>query len=246
LTVTASVIHVWRAWLDQPQGLVRQLAQGLAPDEHRRAQAFVFPPHRESFIISRAFLRTVLGRYLLAGPRDVRLIYGPYGKPALAGAGENLQFNLAHSQGIAVLAITRFRPIGIDIEKIRPLASLESIVEKNFSPRECAAFRALPPISRLSAFFKAWTQKEAYLKALGVGLSHPLETFDVSFGSGQPLRLPQTGENSDAITRWSLWELSTAPGYASAVAAEGPVRRVVCWQWCPRLMGPAGPNAQED
>lgn len=226
-------IHVWRAALDQPGLVVQRLHRTLAEDEATRAARFHFEHDRRHYTVARGVLRELLGRYLGARPDRLRFSYTSYGKPALeVGPGEpTLNFNVSHSQGVALFAIARGREIGVDIEGIRPEFAGMEIAERFFSTEETAVLRSLPEEQRHEAFFTCWTRKEAYIKARGEGLSHPLDKFDVSLRPGEPAQLLRTRGDPHEITRWSLRELAADPGYVAALAAEGRDWRLSCWQW---------------
>ncbi len=233
LALSSNDIHVWRASLDQQPSRFNLLAQTLSADEKIRAERFYFEQDRKRFIVGRGLLRNILGRYLGIEPGQLRFCYGPGGKPALAEthSDSTLRFNLSHSQGLALYAISRVREIGIDLEHIRPICEAEQIAERFFSDREKAVFRALPSSQKQAAFFNCWTRKEAYLKAIGDGLALPLEQLDVSLSPGEPARLLNIKGDRCAATHWSLQELSPAPGYVAALAVEGHGWRLTRWQW---------------
>ena len=205
----------------------------LAEDERARANRFYFQIDRERFIIAHGVLREILGLYLNRAAQSVSFCYGPQAKPALAGETgvDTIHFNLSHSHGLALYGVTRGREIGIDLEFIREGLEVEEIAGRFFSQREIAALRALPAGLRKCAFFLCWTRKEAYIKARGEGLSLPLDQFDVSLIPGEPAMLLDTRPDSNEARRWSLQELSVAPGYASALAVEGHGWSLSCWQW---------------
>jgi 4'-phosphopantetheinyl transferase len=121
--------------------------------------------------------------------------------------------------------------VGIDLEYIRSDLAVEQIAERFFSRREIATLRALPIDLRTYAFFLCWTRKEAYIKARGEGLSLPLDQFDVSLIPGEPAALLNTQRDLYEVSRWSLQELTPAPGYAAALAVEGHGWHLACWQW---------------
>src|SRR5439155_22463572 len=182
LEVTCNEVHVWRATLDLPRSRVQSLEQTLAADERTRAEQFHFQKDRMHFIVARGLLRAILGRYLATNPCTLRFCYSQYGKPTLAreaGSDASLCFNVTHSHGLALYAITRNRALGIDLEHIRMDVAYEPIAEHFFSPYEVRMLRTVPPHLRSAAFFSCWTRKEAYLKARGLGLSLPLSQFDV-------------------------------------------------------------------
>jgi len=239
LTLSSNDIHVWRAALDQPTSCFQQLAQSLCAQERVRAERFYFERDRKHFVVGRGILRTILGLYLGIEPSQLQFYYGPRGKPALTETygGGWLRFNLSHSQGLALYAVTRDREIGIDIEHIRPMPEAEQIAVRFFSVQENAVFRTLPPSQKQTAFFNCWTRKEAYIKALGDGLALPLDQFDVSLAPGEPARLLSI-KGDRAITRWFLQELTPAPDYVAALAVEGQGWCLTCWQWSEMQLQP--------
>lgn len=229
----AQDIHVWRADLNQVPSIVQALSQTLTPDERQRAGKYHFQKDRDHFIVARGVLREILSRYLNISPDQIRFSYSQYGKPALDAETSDypLRFNVSHSHGVALYTLTREREVGIDIEFMREdFASLE-IAERFFSPVEVQMLRALPLGMQTAGFFNCWTRKEAYIKALGEGLSHPLHQFAVSLSPGEPAALLSTDNNLQEASRWSLVGLSPGPGYVAAIAVEGHASALKCWQW---------------
>jgi 4'-phosphopantetheinyl transferase len=224
-------VHVWRAALDVPESQVRSLWDTLTADERQRAERFFFEKDRTHFVVARGLLRVLLGRYLRQDPPRLRFTYGPHGKPALATdpGGVALRFNVSHSHGLALYAITRGREVGVDVERIRPDIAQEKIAERFFSPREVTVLRALPTPLQAPAFFACWTRKEAYIKAKGEGLTLPLDQFDVSLAPGEPAALLHTAWDPQEAAGWALHDLAPAPGYRAAVAVAGHAWRLACW-----------------
>jgi 4'-phosphopantetheinyl transferase len=225
-------VHVWRARLDAPPERVRRLLDLLAPDERVRAGRFHFRRDEDRFVVARGLLRTILGGYLNSGPERLRFEYGAQGKPALAPEHNpaGLRFNVSHSEGVALYAVTRGREVGVDVERVSARVECEEIAGRFFSPREVARLRALPEALREAAFFDCWTRKEAYIKARGEGLSLPLDGFDVSLAPGEPAALLANRLDPAEVSRWSLRELRPWPGFAAAVAVEGRGWRLKCWR----------------
>jgi 4'-phosphopantetheinyl transferase len=211
--------------------VVRACFEVLSPDERQRAARYHFQRDREHFCVARGALRSILGDYLNRPPARISFSYGPYGKPALDGVagGARLRFNVAHSHGLALYAVTLDRETGVDVELVRDDFPTFDIAERFFSEAEVAAWRALPPDERAGAFFDCWTRKEAYIKARGEGLSLPLHEFTVSLGESP--RLLSAGDDPREASRWSLIELHPATGYRAALAVEGDAPAVRCWQW---------------
>lgn len=225
--------HVWIVALDRNAEAVERSRALLAADELDRADRFQFAHHATRWTLARATLRAILGESLGVQPRDVRFVYGERGKPELAGpfARSGLRFNLSHSAGLALCALTRERRIGVDIEYVRPLADLEQIADRTFAPREREGIRRLAPELRHEAFFNCWTRKEAYVKAIGEGLAHPLDRFSVSLAPGAPARLERVDDDPAEAEAWTLEALVPSPGYTAAVIVEGHPERIVWESW---------------
>jgi 4'-phosphopantetheinyl transferase len=197
--------------------------ESLSDGERQRASRFAFERGRRRFIVGRARLRHLLGARLGVPPQAVEFECGAHGKPALARrfADAHLRFNLSHSDELAVYAFSRGGEIGIDVEAIRPLADPAAIAAHFFSRREHAAYRALDPRDRPLGFFQCWTRKEAFIKALGDGLTHPLDSFDVSLAPGEPAELLHIETPREGDYRgWRMESFFPAPGFIAAVVAE--------------------------
>jgi 4'-phosphopantetheinyl transferase len=231
VNLPGSDVHVWLVSLDRPY--VSQLAQTLSEEELARADRFHFHRDRERFIACRGVLRTILSRYSRVEPCRLRICYGPYGKPYLEEEVEKdkLQFNLSHSHGLALYAFTRGRKIGVDLEYIRRMPDFGQIADRFFSQNENSALNALPESQRQEAFFNCWTRKEAYIKAIGNGLMHPLNSFDVSLVPGEPARLLNVEGDPEEASRWVLKSLNPAPGYIAALAVAGHDWQLQWKQW---------------
>lgn len=237
LELPASDVHVWTMPLDLNSAKLNALESCLSEAECERANRFRFDQHRRRFTAARGYLRNILGLYLEDDPANVKFRYGPRGKPALeSGAtanGSNLHFNLAHSEELAMLAVSRTGPVGIDLERVRVLEDAEELVTRFFCPAEAAAFRVLPPQLKPTAFFNLWTRKEAWLKATGEGIGHSLHRVQVSFLPGEPVKLLQMPADLGNAQEWSLLELVTWHGFTAALACWGAAPRVCYRTWEP-------------
>jgi 4'-phosphopantetheinyl transferase len=158
----------------------------------------------------------MIGRYLSCAAESVAFVNGPHGKPSLA-SDTSLLFNVAHSNRVGLFAFARGTSIGIDVEYVRPV-NHDVLAARYFSPVECAALERVPPDRRGEAFFRCWTRKEAYIKALGGGLSVPLDRFEVSVAveSGRMIILDR--ERPDASGSWTLQDVDVGDDYCAAVA----------------------------
>jgi 4'-phosphopantetheinyl transferase len=211
-------IHVWHAALDRGGQVPGELESTLSLEEKARADRSHFANDRNRFVVARGLLRELLGGYLHQNPADLEFSYGPHGKPSLSGgnASSGLCFNLSHSSDLAVYAIARERNLGIDVEHVRPESAGEDIAKHYFSAREVSDLRTLPTEAKVEGFFQCWTRKEAYLKATGMGLQIPLDSFSVSLLPGQPARFLGGVE-----PRWNLAAYHPAEGYLAAVVYDG-------------------------
>ncbi len=219
-------IHLWRASLAVDPACLAALARTLSEDEGARAVKFFSERDRNRFIAARGILRTVLGSYVRVAPDllrfDYRCLCGRcpqvMRKPALTGQSgdEGIQFNLSHSRDIAVYAITRGRPVGVDVERIEPRIAIDLIAADPMGDHEVVAIRSLPTARQPRAFFRRWTRHEAYLKAIGCGLA----------GTPTP---PGRGGHDPAS--WTIRDFSLGPRYAGAVAIDGAARALVWRRW---------------
>jgi 4'-phosphopantetheinyl transferase len=215
-------VHLWVVRLEASEDNFARALGWLSPDEAARAKRFYFDKHRHAFVLGRAALRTLLAGYLGLAPAEVHFVYGPQGKPALAAAHENnarpLRFNVSNSGNLAACAFTIGCEIGVDIEQHRPIHDFERIAERFFSPEETAELLELPVAEKTTAFFNCWARKEAYIKAMGGGLSIPLHSFRVSLQPGAEARMLSIAESEEDARRWTLHAFTPAPDYAGAMA----------------------------
>ena len=205
--------------LDVRSEALRAGAAVLTDEERDRARRFVFDRDRDRFIGARACLRQLLAARLGTPPDSVELVYGARGKPALAPgyADTGLRFNVSHCDDLTLYAFSCGREIGIDVEAVRPIGDADDIAARFFSQRENRAYRALEPSDRPLGFFQCWTRKEAFIKALGDGLSYPLDRFDVSLTPGEPAQILRVEDTPGDRCGWRLESWSPAPGFVAAV-----------------------------
>jgi 4'-phosphopantetheinyl transferase len=219
-------VHVWRFESGRGPTAAPGFTDCLSGEERARAQALRVEAARQSFVGSRAHLRHTLARYVGAGPAELRFETGEYGKPGLAGAGE-LRFSLSHSADLALLAVTSGREVGVDLEWHRSLPEARDIVAAHFARTEAAALAALPDAAFTPAFFDCWTRKEAFIKALGLGLSFPLNAFAVSLG--QPALLLELHGVAPPPDAWTFRTLEVAEGCSATLVVQGAGSQVRCW-----------------
>lgn len=216
-------VHVWRASLSLDVSRRNRLERLLSPDEMCRAEKFCTQETMDRFIAARGTLRCILAYYLGKDPSALRFRYCPHGKPALScqSAPDALCFNLSHSEDLALYAITRNQQVGIDVERVVPFANQDDFARRFFSVQEVAKLSGLSREERSRTFFTYWTRKEAYAKAIGLGISMPFDGFDVSMDwLDQPALMPQVSDWSGK-SDWYLQDISPSTGFVASMVVGG-------------------------
>ena len=201
---------------------VMDLQALLTSDEQARATAFHVPEDRDKFIRGRAGLRVILGEAMQADPAALRFTYGEHGKPRLlvSGEGSGIEFNVSHSGAMAIVAVSWSGHVGVDVEFHREDVEFEKLARRFFSDSDCARLLALPQEDVMTAFYRCWTRKEAYIKAVGTGLALALRSFDVAIEAGATSALLATRPVASEKLRWQLDDVAAGEGYAAAVCWE--------------------------
>jgi len=226
LKLRPDVVHVVHLRLDRP---LTVSADVLDASERDRALRFVFERDRRRFVAAHAYLRVVLGRALGRPADSLRFETGPHGKPHLADSPLDARFNLSHSGERALIALAAGREVGIDVEARRQVNVLE-LATRFFAPAETAMLRALPTEEQHAAFLRCWTRKEAFIKAIGDGLSFPLDHFEVSLADDEARQqLVSCRGDGDPLQRWRIVSLPADTGYTAALAAEAGEWTVAQW-----------------
>jgi 4'-phosphopantetheinyl transferase len=216
-------VHIWQAPLQELACDLPKMAALLCREEEDRAARFHFRRDYEQFVLSRGILRLLLAKYVGGRPEEIAFRYSPNGKPALDGPsrqGAKLQFNLSHTAGMAVYAFVHYRKVGIDVEQVRDLSGLDGIAAQIFTPAELIAYHSTDSHNRQRCFFSGWTRKEAFIKACGEGWSRSPQTFAVSLAINEPARLLRIEEEAGVAGYWKLFDVTTEPSYAAALAVE--------------------------
>jgi 4'-phosphopantetheinyl transferase len=229
----ADEAHVWRVSLDQDAKVIADLAALLSQDERQRAMRYHRAIDRDRFIAGRGILRKIISTYLELSPGELQFTYNKYGKPAISDNqnDRDLNFNLSHSGELALYAVTRGRVIGIDIEYIRKDFATLEIAEHFFSKDEVRSLRAAPTDRRTEAFFNCWSRKESYIKAIGMGVSYPLDGFTVSLAPNVAPTLLKVDADEREPSRWQMYELKAGEVYAASLIVENPPIILKQWQW---------------
>jgi 4'-phosphopantetheinyl transferase len=217
-------VHVWAFILRESNAIVEAWRELLSDDERLRADRFVRRRDRARWIVAHGVLRHALGRYCGVDPRAIAFVHGVAGKPSLAQAGAHAvttTFNLAHSHDRALLAVSRDREIGVDLEQVRDDFDPLPIAREFFFGTELAAIQAAAPELRREAFFRHWTAKEAVLKAHGAGLSLALDSFCVTFEAGGSIARVRPRGPAALDPALLVRMLPLPAGWHGAVAASG-------------------------
>lgn len=216
-------VHTLVADLDVSPDAVREARRLLSDDERGRADRFVFERDRSRFVAARALLRTLLGRILSRPAASLEFTYGAHGKPALgpALAGSGLRFNLSHSDGRALVAWTHGAAVGADLERVRPVAYGDAIARRFFSDDEQASLAGVEGAAWDAAFFRCWTRKEAFVKAIGDGLHHPLRSFTVPVADVAAQTRIVLHDAPSESPAWTLDAVDAGPGFVAAVVSVG-------------------------
>lgn len=223
LMIVNEEVHLWYGINEISDARLPFLSRMLSETEQAQAGRYHFTEDQHRFVIRRSMLRLLIGRYLTADPKEIRFTRNQYGKPFVASGHRTLplMFNISHSNHAVLYGFTLGRRIGVDIEFVKPIPDMEAIAEKFFSRKERTELMTLPEDRRRDAFYHCWTQKEAFVKALGEGLSRDLDQFDVSVSPDSPAVLRRTAWDEEEAGRWSLASMKLLPGYQAALAVEG-------------------------
>jgi len=227
VTLAAGEVHVWLVRADDAALCMACCENLLATAERERAARFKFEKDRRLYTAAHAALRSILADYLNVAPGDLGFEIGQRGKPRLAPtfSKDSLEFNLSHSSEVALIAVTREREIGVDVEHIKENFAFAEVAERYFTTREVSAIRALPQDLQRRAFYQCWTSKEAFLKAKGVGLSGELDEVEILLGDKGRVQVTST------LPGWYLSELNPCDGYVGAVVLDGREFDLKCYNW---------------
>lgn len=211
-------IQVWAGSLDVRESDLQVCESVLSDDEQERAGRFHFEKDRHHFVAARGILRHLLAKHMHQRPDQVVFHYGEKGKPELKGDPMGLAFNVSHSHSVGAWAFSLAGVVGVDVEWTGRKVDVDAVGKRFFSTNEWATLGDLPVDKRKTCFFNCWTRKEAFVKALGDGLSFSLKAFDVSVGSRATL---SRIDGDFDPQNWSLESFEPAESYVGCVAFEG-------------------------
>ncbi len=213
-------MHLWRFSFERHDSAAVDFSPLLSPDETARARRFFFAENRRRYIIGRGWLRVILGRYLHLAPAQLAFRYGSQGKPylALPEGAEPICFNVAHTESIVLVAVALGRAVGVDVERVRPIAGSEAIAARFFSRRERRELNTAPAAARAATFLRVWTGKEACVKAVGRGLDDDLAEVEVLDFEGRAARRVSVADETGRMAQCWLTEVFPAADHVAAVA----------------------------
>jgi 4'-phosphopantetheinyl transferase len=223
-------VHVWKASLDIAESRLAALRDVLSPEERSRSHTYRSQDDRRRFVVARALLKTILGRYLRANLNELCFAISETGKPELhpyLQAG--IRFSLSHCGECALFAFAQDSDVGVDIEQVCADYPVDSVAQLFFTDQEQARFTSLPDCLRDRAFFVCWCRREAIVKALGYGLPFGLARIEVSMAPDEPAQLFSTRDQAIDTRKWSLVDLPVGDGYEGAVAIKDPAPILKCW-----------------
>lgn len=225
IALTPGEIHLWLADYDSidDESLHAAYRALLNDAEKTQEPRFYFARDRRRYLVTRALVRTVLSRYVSINPKNWIFANTPYGRPEIVNEqakDASLAFNVSHTHSQIVLAVTRDRAIGVDVENIRAREVSMDIAGHYFAPPEVAVLMAAPADEQQYRFFEYWTFKESYIKARGMGLSLPLDKFSFHYPHDRAVGIAIDPSLADDAARWQFWQFRPSPDYLVAVCAE--------------------------
>jgi 4'-phosphopantetheinyl transferase len=235
LALGLDAVHVWHLRAEEiaEPALLRRFEALLAPEEAERHARFGHERTRREYLLARGLARTVLASYTGMATDALRFSADAFGKPVLHTpiADPRLHFNLSHSHGAIACAVALGRQVGVDVEYAARQVEFLELAERYFAPAEIAHLRGLTGDARQAAFFAIWTLKEAFVKAIGHGLTYPLDSFAFELTGNRLLRfcpLTMLPEN------WRFFQFEPTPEHCGALAVECDGRdvRLVVRDWC--------------
>lgn len=231
IILATNQLHVWQSDINITKIQAGRIYSILSKKEKARASRFKFEEHRLKFIAARATLRKILSHYLSIDPNAISFTENKYGKPGLKDEinKSSIFFNISHSHNMALFAISNEENIGIDIEAVNRKIDFDEISKRFFSDRENEHIQALPISQKSIDFYKIWTAKEAFIKAIGQGLSFPLKEFEISLNNNTISLASIYGDPNKAST-WNLFKYDVPDEYESSIAIQAERPDITSWK----------------
>ena len=211
-----NTVHLWCFNFEVDDNQFQIFYGLLSEDEKERAERFRFYKDKRCFVVTRGTLRLLSSKYLNKNTEDIVFDYEEFGKPKYRHQ-TRLNFNVSHSGNRAVIAFNYDKALGVDIEKIKHNFDTFEIASNYFSKDEIKALQNLPEPEHNNGFYRCWTRKEAFIKAIGSGLSFPLDTFSVSLGKDDEAELLETKWDKKDKNNWCFYTFKPSQDYIGAV-----------------------------
>ena len=232
LRLDNACVDVWRSQIDLSAAKISEYRSMLCEEELKRTEKFTFPNKQEEYVVTRGLLRSALALVLKEDPASFSFKYSESSKPYLTTEVDRqaVAFNVSHSHGQALVAISLDRKLGVDIEKIRPEVEYEKLAERFFSKAEHKALMQCAAEERVAAFFATWTRKEAFVKAVGKGIAFGLSEFDVNVDANAPPKMLHTRWDADDVNNWHMANIESVNSHMATVVADGRAFKLRLWQ----------------
>lgn len=217
-------IHIWIVNMLEHYDNYNDYLHLLSSHEYKRANNYAFEKDKQRFVISRGILKTLIAKYLLICPKQVRLSINKYGKPYIKkinNLNKMLHFNVSHSENIILYIFSEKNKVGIDIEKPKIMNNLDNIAKMVFTDKEYHTFMLIPKLYKSKFFYQCWSRKEAFIKALGTGLAYPLNKVNVIVIQKKYMHLISVG-------KFKIMDLHIDPNYTCAFAVKGEIKKTYC------------------
>jgi len=224
-SISKGIIHLWHTPLNPWLKEIEELRAILSAEETSRMEQLVFQNRAEAYIVSRGVLRKILGRYLGMAPESIPIKTYSNGKPYLPGS--KIHFNLSHSDGLFLYGLASGSPLGVDLQRVYPIANINTIIKNYFSPEEQILLNSVNENLLQDLFFAIWTAKEAYLKGTGEGFQRPPNSFTICHKSNSLLKF-ELRDNGNSISGnlWNIRKIPLASNYKAALAVKGEIIQI--------------------
>lgn len=230
MTLLPKTIHFWYSRFDLDNSRLPYYNTLLSNDEKRKANKFRFLVDRQKYATFRGILRILLSRYLDKNPEEILFKYGAFGKPDVE-TNTAMRFNISHSGSMAVFGFVQNYDIGVDVEKIKNDFNALELATNFFSEEEIKALSRTNENERFQAFYRCWTRKESFIKAVGQGLSYPLDSFAVSMDNDHTAEFLRIEGILQPEPIWQLHSFRPAEGYIAALSIKGNPDNIQFFDW---------------
>ncbi len=225
MIIPENEILIFRKQITHNDNQISDFEDTLSEEEKLKANNYRTKDLKNDYIFCRGFLRYIISTFTGSDSSGIVFSYNKNGKPFIEGS--KIKFNLSHSKGFLVIALCLYDEIGIDVEYKREIPDLIDISGKYFSENEFCEMKTLTSSEQRDAFFRCWTRKEAFVKALGEGLQFPLSDFSVSFLKNEPPEVKWIRNNEAEISHWKIFEIPAGNEYISSLAVMSVSKKIV-------------------